>query len=138
MTIPIAALHALADSYGVQKSYFDDQGKVISATPDALLAVLGVLGAPLQRPEEAADSLRARRQTIWRRAIEPVHVARDGCAVDVPLRLPATAASAQLTCRLSLDWGETKEWHVSVASLPVIDSAEVENVTYRVHPIKLS
>jgi 4-alpha-glucanotransferase len=133
MRLPTPELDALAKSYGVLTSYQDDRGKVIAASPDALLTVLRALGAPLARPEEAAAALRSREQAIWQRVAEPVYVAPDGRKADLPLRLPAGSASSSISCRLTLESGEVSEWSVPVATLPVTESAEIERVTYRVH-----
>src|SRR5581483_1247471 len=52
MTTSIDLLRQLAEAYGVYTSYHDDQGRVQEATPEALLAVLRILGAPLQQIDE--------------------------------------------------------------------------------------
>lgn len=137
MTQPTEALQQVADAYGVQTAYHDDLGRVMPASADALLAVLQVLGAPLRNPDEAAAALRARKQAVWRRVVEPVHVAWDGHAADVPLRLPARQTPAQLACQLRFEEGAEKTWTVAVPSLPVTDAAEVEGATYRVHRLAL-
>jgi 4-alpha-glucanotransferase len=136
MTSPPTPLEALAECYGVQTSYYDDRGNLIPARPEALLAALRVLGAPLAHVEDAADALRQRRQGGWRRVLEPVHVAWDGRSGDVPVRLPASAAS-EVSCRLLTESGTASEWSAPVASLPVTESAEVEGVTYRVRRLPL-
>src|SRR5258708_34882534 len=106
MSDPTPPLDALAKAYRVQTSYYDDRGKLITPSADALITVLRVLGAPIQNAADAPDALRARTGTVWRRVVEPVHVAPDGRAGDMPLRLPATLASATITCRLVLEDGE--------------------------------
>jgi 4-alpha-glucanotransferase len=137
MTEPTSPLDSLAKSLGVQTSYHDDQGKLITASTEALLAVLRALGTPLARPEEAAGALRARQQAVWQRVLEPVHVAPAGRSNDVPVRLAAKLADVKLSCRLQLENGGTTEWPVPVASLPVTESAVVEGVTYRTHRLPL-
>jgi 4-alpha-glucanotransferase len=137
MTTPSMQLDALAKSYGVQTSYHDDQGKLITASTDALLTVLGVLGAPLERPEGAAEALRSREKELWQRVVEPVHVAPDGRSGDMPLRIPAALSSSKLAFRLAPESGEVSEWSVPVATLPVTESAEVDGSTYHIHRLPL-
>jgi 4-alpha-glucanotransferase len=133
MASPTPTLDDLAKSNGVQTSYYDDRGKHITASADALLAVLRALGAPLERPADAGDALRARKQDVWRRVVEPVHVAPDGRTGDLPLRLPAALSAATLDCHLLLENGEMKEWTAPAATLPVTEAAEVSGINYRIH-----
>lgn len=137
MTETTSPLEAFARALGVQTSYYDDRGKLVSASTEALLAVLSALGTPLSRPEAAADALRARRQAYWQRVLEPVHVVYDGRSNDVPLRLPANLADTKLSCRLDPEAGGTTQWSVPVASLPVTESATVEGIDFRVHRLPI-
>jgi 4-alpha-glucanotransferase len=130
-------LDELARSYGVQTTYHDDRGKLITPSADAVLTVLRVLGASIQRPADAADALRARTQAVWQRLLEPVHVATDGRSGDLPLRLPTSLSSSKVACRLLLENGQATDCSVPVETLPVTESAEVEKVTYRVHRLPL-
>src|SRR4051794_24546441 len=103
---PATALQRLAESYGVQTSYEDVTGKRREATPEALVAVLRALGAPLGKVADAADARRQREQALWRRVVEPVLLAWDGNPGEVSLRLPARLADQPLDCRLELESGE--------------------------------
>src|SRR3954470_11582242 len=102
MAIP-DPLRLLAESYGVQTSYEDDRGRPREAAADSLVAVLRVLGAPLERLEESADALRARRQALWQRMLEPVLIAWDGLGGEALLRLPAQANGRTLSCQLHFE-----------------------------------
>src|SRR4029077_7126357 len=48
----VELLHQLADVYGVQTAYHRISGELCQASPDALLVVLRVLGAPVQRLDD--------------------------------------------------------------------------------------
>jgi 4-alpha-glucanotransferase len=133
---PATPLDELARSYGVQTSYHDDRGKLVTPSTDAVIAVLRVLGAALDHPGDAAEALRARTQSIWQRVVEPVHVAFDGRSGDLPLRL-SVALPSKINCRLVLENAQTTEWSAAVESLPVTESADVEGVTYRVRRLPL-
>src|SRR5436305_2024130 len=93
-------LNQLAESYGVGLSYYEDNGRFHEATPEALLAVLAVLGSPVRRVEEAGVALRERRIAAWHRLLEPVQVAWDGQGGEAVLRLPARDVAGSLNCRL--------------------------------------
>ena len=58
----IDALQRMAESYGVQTWYQTDTGQRIEATPEELLAVLRVLGAPCDSVECADDALLSERE----------------------------------------------------------------------------
>jgi 4-alpha-glucanotransferase len=132
----LAALQALAESYNVQTFYWDDKGQRQEASPEALTAVLRVLGASLQNPEEAEAGLRERRQALWRTPLEPVTVAWDGNPAEVALRLPASS-SGSLHYHLILESGTEQSWSVPVAELPVTETAEVEGTRFAVHRLSL-
>ncbi len=130
-------LRQLADSYGVEPGYHDDLQQWRDSDPDAMLAVLRVLGAQVERREDVPTALRERRQAMWRRPLEPVLVAWDGQAAEALLRLPARDASAALACRLDFESGETRSWPARAADLPVAERADVEGVAYEARRLAL-
>jgi 4-alpha-glucanotransferase len=137
MTTPVDLLRQLAEAYGVYNSYHDDQGRVQEASPEALLAVLRVLGAPLRNIDDAGDALRQRREAEWRRPLEPVLLAWDGQPGDVSLRLPAaTAGRAEFHLQFD-ESDESRSWSCPVGELPVVGGAEVEGVAYSVRRVTL-
>src|SRR5262245_59657923 len=122
-------LQDLARSYGVQLDYRDTAGQQHHASPESLLRVLQILGAPLTRPEDAGDALRQRRQDFWRRGREPAGVAWDGNPNEMLLRLPENTRGV-VGCRLELEGGQVRSWSSDVGALPVAETAEVEGVRY--------
>ena len=125
----IELLNKLADVYGVQTAYHSDRGENCQASPDSLLAVLRVLGAPVQRLEDAGDALRQRWQAFWRQLVTEVCVAWDGQRGEVMLRLPAREAGT-LNYRLEFESGETREWSRPAFDLPVVEFGAVDDVPY--------
>ena len=123
-------LYELARQCRVQTSYYDVCGRRQGATPEALLAVLRALGAPVARPGDAAEALRALRQARWRRCCEPVAVVWDGGPAALELRLPAGRERGVLDCRLELEDGEVRQWACDLAGLRVLCGAAVEGVDY--------
>jgi 4-alpha-glucanotransferase len=137
MSNPIEILGWLAESYGVQTTYEDDQHRRCEASPEALLAVLRVLGAPVQRLEDAVDALRHRRQQVWQRPLEPIAVAWDGRAQPLKLRLPLYHIESEVVCRLEFEGAETKAWSARLYDLPEVEAADVEGVPFTVRSLWL-
>jgi 4-alpha-glucanotransferase len=129
MPNPMELLHQLADVHGVQTSFHNDRGDYYQASPEALVAVLQSLGAPLQRIEDGAEALRQHWHSFWRRLIEPVCVVWDGRRGEVTLRLPGSE-SGTVDCRLELEAGEVRSWSSPVNNLAVVESAMNENVHF--------
>lgn len=106
-------LRALAAAYGVETSYRDAAGHVRAPGPDALLAVLRALGAPVERAADAGVALRARRAEAAARVIEPVTVVRPRRRARVTLR---RSVGPRTPVRLRMEDGTTSEWLSDVAT----------------------
>jgi 4-alpha-glucanotransferase len=115
----LPGLAKLARLYGVQSFYYDIANQRQAASPEALLALLRALGAPIEGAAELADALRWRRESEWRTPAEPVHLAWDGRALPLELRLPAERADARATCSLALEDGDARVWTARLAELGV-------------------
>jgi 4-alpha-glucanotransferase len=120
-------LQQLADVYGVQTSYYRISGELCQASPETLLLVLGALGAPMRRVDDAREALRQYWHTYWRRLTDPACVAWDGRHSEVALRLPAREGGTA-EGRLELASGEVRSWSCPVYDLPVVESAVNEGV----------
>jgi 4-alpha-glucanotransferase len=109
----IRILRQLAETHGIQPSYQNIlDGRRRQASPEVLTAILGALGAPLTRPEQAHRALRERRQQIYQRGPDPVAVAWDGHGTSIKLRLPAGKAMGSWHCSLKLENGDGRSWEV--------------------------
>ena len=53
-------------------------GKRVTVAPETLVRVCAALGAPIERPADAAEALRAHRASESKEALPPVLVAWDG------------------------------------------------------------
>jgi 4-alpha-glucanotransferase len=124
------SLAELAELYHVEPAYEDATGKRRQSNPEALLRVLRVLGAPVEKPADVPGALRQRRHALWQRCLEPVAVAWDGTDADVTLRLPAQPAPGALACRVELESGGVRDWSAAWDDLPVDESARVEGIAY--------
>jgi 4-alpha-glucanotransferase len=108
---PGNALDALAHALGVQRSFVDVFGRRRVASNEALVAVLRLLGAELDRANGAPAALRAVEAARWRQVVEPVLVAWEGRPADVRLRLPAEAGDGPVRVRArSEDGGWEDSW----------------------------
>jgi 4-alpha-glucanotransferase len=74
----LKALRSLARAMGVHTRYINGLGKRVTVAPETLLRVCAALGAPVERPGDAAGALRAHRQTVSAGLMPPVLVAWDG------------------------------------------------------------
>ena len=81
----LRALRALARALGVHTRYTDGLGRRVVVGPETLLHVCAALGAPVERPGDAAEALRARRAATPG-IVPPVVVAWDG--IMSAIRLP--------------------------------------------------
>ena len=102
-------LHNVARLFNIQTNIYDVFGRLLQPAPEAILRVLKILGAPVERMDDLAGALRQRRQFLMQRAIEPVLVAWDGGPLRVKLRLPSWLSGAEPRYRIDLETGESLE-----------------------------
>ena len=98
-------LWQLARAWGVQTSYHDYQGTRRTATPEAVLATLATLGAPVASRADVPDALRDHEASRRKRRIEPVRVAWDGSLESLQVRSKAPPHG----CRIRLEDGSIGE-----------------------------
>ncbi|MDW8361656.1 MAG: 4-alpha-glucanotransferase [Myxococcales bacterium] len=111
-------LDALCRAMGVERTYRDALGRPRHACDEALIAVLRALGAPIERPTEAAEALQAIEQARSSELVEPVTVAWAPGAATLRTRLPPWQSGPFL---LEGETDEGARWHVEgrVDDLPV-------------------
>jgi 4-alpha-glucanotransferase len=100
------SLTALARAWGVQPAYVGTDGKRRAAPVETIVAVLKLLGAPVERPADAAGALRKRMTDLWRRPLEPVAVAWRDRETALALRLPAADLPEWIGCCIELEDGD--------------------------------
>ena len=123
-------LHDVARLFNVQTIFYDAFGRLTQPPPDAILAVLRVLGAPAERMDDLHDALRQRRQFLFQRGIEPVLVAWDGNPLTFKIRLAHADAGVELRYRVALESGESFEGQcrIDAGTKPV--ERDVEGARY--------
>lgn len=131
-TEPLSTQHSalITSLFGVELAHDDIAGERHQASPEALLAVLRALGAPIERMEDLPGALRQRRQALWQQGAEPIAVAWEGRPSALKTRRPAVDADRPIECRLSLETGETRTWRVEAAQLGQREDIEVEGVRF--------
>ncbi|MHC5211284.1 MAG: 4-alpha-glucanotransferase [Planctomycetota bacterium] len=104
-------LAELARLCGVRRSYLSSLTRRRERAPVASVrAVLAALGRPAGTPSELARSLADERHARETRPLEPVHVAWDGRAPEILLRVPSGRVPARASCRLELEGGGQRTW----------------------------
>lgn len=103
MTPTAGALEVLARRYGVETTYQAPGGGRARVADASLVAVLGALGAPIRRPEDAARVLA--RPAAGRRVVEPVLVHRGGSRAPHRLALPAGLAPERVRLTVAREDG---------------------------------
>lgn len=78
MTDELKALRSLARAMGVHTRYINGLGVRVTVAPETLVRVCAALGAPVERPADAAGALRSHREATDARMVPPVLVAWDG------------------------------------------------------------
>ncbi|HTO72414.1 MAG TPA: 4-alpha-glucanotransferase [Gemmatimonadales bacterium] len=96
----LMALRRLAHALGVHTRYTDGLGQRIVVAPETLLRVCSALGAPVERPADAAEAMRAHRSAFKSLLLPPVIVAWDGV-------LPPLTIAGNATGELHLAGGES-------------------------------
>lgn len=130
-------LHRLARLYGVQTRYRDVFGRPQRAAPEALLAVLKALGAPLETLRDVPAALRAYDEAHWARLCEPVAVAWAGRAPVLELRLPGSSLEGRAAFRLDLETGERRRGEFDPARLATAGAADIEGARYLAKKLEL-
>jgi 4-alpha-glucanotransferase len=89
-------LRALARALGVHTRYTDGLGRHVTVAPETLVRVCAALGAPVTRPGDAPEALRAHRATANRGDLPPVLVAWEGTVPRLPVGRGALHGHVQL------------------------------------------
>jgi len=98
-------LRRLARLFNVQTVHYDGLGRRVEPPAEAVLSVLRMLGACAESLGDLPDAFRARRQSLWRMAIDPVVVAWQDTVPRIKLRLPARLAEVAVNYEIALEDG---------------------------------
>jgi 4-alpha-glucanotransferase len=134
----LRALGSLAKAMGVHTHYTDGLGRPVAVAPETLLRVCAALGAPVARPADAAEALRAHRQAessevlppvlvAWGGALPPLAVSGDG-PVDAELLLEDGDVAALEICGAELRATQTLPFGYHRLAVEVSGRAETSTV----------
>jgi 4-alpha-glucanotransferase len=123
-------LHNVARLFNIQINLYDGFGHLMQPPPEAILRVLNILGAPVERMDDLAGALRQRRQFLMQRAIDPVVVAWNGAPLRAKLRLPSLLAAAEPRYRIDLESGDFVEGKCQADSRIKPVERRIEGVSY--------
>jgi 4-alpha-glucanotransferase len=91
--------------FNVQSAYYDGFGQRVEPPAEAILAVLRMLGAPVEKMSDLNGATRERRQFLWRSAIDPVITTWEGNSPRIKLRLPSSIADTAVSYAIDLEGG---------------------------------
>jgi 4-alpha-glucanotransferase len=123
-------LHEVARLFNIQTVFYDTFGRLNRPPPEAILRVLRVLGAPVERMNDLLNALRQRRQFVFDRGIEPVVVAWDGHPLELKLRLAHPDAELEPRYRVTLENGEAFEGQCRIDAKTKPVERRVEGTRY--------
>ena len=123
-------LHDVARLFHIQTIFYDTFGRLIRPPPEAILSVLRVLGAPVERMDDLSNALRQRRQFLFDRGIEPVVVAWDGNPLEFKIRLAHPDVGKELRYRVTLESGESFEGPCEIDTKTKPVEHDVEGARY--------
>jgi 4-alpha-glucanotransferase len=132
----LGELGQLADALGVQTAYWDTAGEAHVARPEALVAVLASMGAPVEVPDRLAD-LRHHVEQLAVRTLEPVvvHWQDEPCVLE--LRIPEGDWPAFASYHVVLDGGGALEGPLPLAEVGVKGVRHADGRAHLVVPVVL-
>lgn len=133
----LGELGPLAEALGVETSYRDTAGELRRATPDAVVAVLAAMGAPVA----GADDLSELREHAERAAVRLLPVVVVWWTEDahplVEVCVPLDAADGTIAYRVDLEEGGEVEGTASLAEAIEVGHRHVGGVTHSVRHLRL-
>jgi len=133
----IPALERLAGRWGVLVRYQDGFQRQRSASPDALVAILRQLGAPIESLADARRALFETDLSRWRTLAPPVCVSWGGGGVRLALRLPEEQAAESVEWSVQLETGEERSGRLAIADLTNARRVEIGRERFAVKTLRL-
>ena len=95
-------LREVAGLYGVQPSYYGMFNRLNQPPPEALLAVLRMPGAPVEKMSDLVGAIRVRRQFLLQRTSASVIVIWQGLTECLRLGAPSSWAQSAVHCMVGV------------------------------------
>lgn len=132
-----ASLNELADAAGIEPRYWDIQGRLHERSPATARHLLAGLGIPANTETDIATSLTRLAEEPWRKALPPVIVATEGREIDVPFRLPASAANRSLRWSIEFEGGGSLIGECRLDTVPTEAMYDISGSTVALRRLKL-
>ena len=129
------SLRRLARLHGVLPVYRDGFKSFRAAGPEILMAVLRELGVGIERPEAAADLLRAGRIAKWGRQAPATCVVWEGERLKVDLR--STSTAGRLVWEMRFESGDRGQGEVRLEELPRRSCARLDGKDFHALGLEL-
>ena len=123
-------LHELANFYGIQISYFNALKQRQEATDHSLYCALQSMRVPVGSEKNLSKALHRTQINYWQKKLEPIAVVWDQKYAIIPIRLTSQEALDTLECTLKYENGDSLNFNINLASLPILNSNTVDNFTY--------
>lgn len=135
-TAPV--LPAVAALYGVETTWLDNDGTTHVVPDGTLRAVLASLGVAAESSSDLAEAARARRHAVWTRFCPPAVIAEAGRGAEIPLRVPAAAATGPLRWSLAFEAaGGGRSDVVRLDTLPLAGGRRYDGEAWEVRRLRL-
>jgi alpha-1,4-glucan:alpha-1,4-glucan 6-glycosyltransferase/4-alpha-glucanotransferase len=122
-------LEQLAALYGVEPSYYDNEGRLHVASREALEAMLACLGCTVTAQTPIAELVRARQSELSGRLVPRVGV-RWGAATSLSLRVRQREASSRAELHLLLEDGRVLDWDVALDDAKLVRHIDAGSEEY--------
>ncbi len=132
----LGELGHLAGQLGAQSWYWDTRGNRREASPEALVAVLRSLGAPVESPDDLGE-LRRFVAADRARPVEPVVVGHVGEPVELELRVPTVGTPDRVVVHLRTEEGQELRFEAPVGDLPETDRRVTDGREHAVRRLRL-
>ncbi len=128
-------LLALARDAGLEPTYTGWRGEPVTASAEALVAVLRALGLPIAAADDTGPAAAEVERRRWSEVVPPVIVAWDDAAVAVPVRL-AAEDDGGWELEVTTEGGQVRRAAGRLHDLPAHDHAWPAALGGRVHCVR--
>ena len=126
----------LAAELGVQSEYWDTQGHRRLATPEALVAVLRSLGAPVHVRSELGE-LRRFAALERARPVEPVLVGHAGEPFELDVRVPSVGGAERVVIHFHPDGADPRRIEIVLDRVPEVGRVTADGRDHVVRRIRI-
>lgn len=127
-TMDEGLLRALADVYGVEKSYYDIWGNYHETSQATQLSLLSSMGVYVRSDGEIRKALLTHEQKYWTTVLQPIYVEPEGSDI-FEIRFPRKWQNKQWSCQID-QGGKKQSGKGSFSDLAVCEEHRVQDEVY--------